>query len=133
MLRAAAQALAANRTLFGISYLVAPRRVASGWVGKPGLSEASTVLTRALGARDLVLAAGGLVALQARDPAAIRAWFGAQAVADAVDLAATIAARESLPRNGLLFGGAMAGASTAIAAAAALSPEQAASREEVRR
>jgi hypothetical protein len=127
MLRVAAQALAANRTLFGIGYLVAPRRTASGWVGRAGISAASTVLTRALGVRDLALAAGGLAALQARDPKATRAWFGAQAAADAVDLAATVAARDSLPRSGFLFGSAMAGTSTAIALAAALAAEQASS------
>jgi hypothetical protein len=125
VVRTAAQALAANRTLFGIAYLAAPRRTAMGWVGRAGAKPGSTVLTRALGVRDLTLAVGGLAALRARDPRATRAWFGAQAVADAVDLAATVAVRDSLPRSGFLFGSAMAGASTAIAVAAALGADQA--------
>jgi hypothetical protein len=119
MLRVAATALASNRLLFGVGYLVAPKRLASGWVGKAGTKDASTVLTRALGARDLVLAAGALIAMRAGTRDQARAWFAAQAVADGADLAATVLARDSLPESGFRFGAAMAGGSTAIAAAAA--------------
>jgi hypothetical protein len=72
------------------------------------------VLTRALGARDLALGAGALLAMH-DDPRSARPWFAAHAVADGADLAATIAARDGLPRNGFLFALGMAGASTAIA------------------
>jgi len=123
VLRSAAISLAANRLLFGAGYLIAPRRVASGWVGKAGTSDASTVLTRALGARDLVLAAGALLAMRAGRQELARTWFAAQALADGVDLAATVAARDSLPTSGFRFGTAMAAGSTAIAATAAAALE----------
>lgn len=49
-----------------------------------------------------------------------RPWFAAHALADAADLVATVAAGPTLPRRNLLFAGAMAGASTAVAIAGAL-------------
>ena len=119
-LRILAGILAANRVVFGVGYLVAPQRTAGGWVGRAGRTKASTVITRALGARDLSLGGGALVALLEGDEAQARRWFGAQAVADAVDLAATLRVRDGLPTSGFRFGTAMAGASTAIALAAAL-------------
>jgi hypothetical protein len=112
--------LAANRSLFGIGYLVAPERSAGGWVGEVAEDERTAFVTRALGARDLVLGLGALWAQRGggSDP---RAWFAAHALADGVDLLATLAARERLPAQNLAFATAMAGASTAIALAATLS------------
>jgi hypothetical protein len=52
-----------------------------------------------------------------------RPWFAAHAVADATDLAATVAARDSLPKSGFRFALAMAGASTAIAILGATSAD----------
>jgi hypothetical protein len=116
----AAKCLAANRVLFGAAYLLAPRRTAGGWIGRPGQTRASTVLTRALGARDLALGAGALLAMQEGDRPQARRWFAAHALADGVDLIATVRARASLPTSGFLFATGMAGASTAVALAAAL-------------
>jgi hypothetical protein len=119
LLRTCAKALAANRIAFGIAYLVAPKRSASGWVGSAGESGASTVITRALGARDLMLGAGALLALREEDAAQCRRWFGTQAMSDGVDLVATVLARRELPNNGFRLGAAMAAGSTLIAGAAA--------------
>ena len=77
------------------------------------------MLTRALGARDLVLAAGAVQAIAAGEEGEARRWFIAQAVADAMDLVATLRVRESLPAEGVKLGLEMAGASTAIALTAA--------------
>jgi hypothetical protein len=118
MIRVLGGALAANRVLFGIGYLVAPERVGGGWIGRQAKSSQTQVFTRALGARDLVLGLGALDAL--RSGRGARSWFAAHAIADGTDLAATIAARDKLPASGYRFATAMAGASTAIAAAAAL-------------
>jgi hypothetical protein len=114
--------LAINRIAFGLGYIAAPERTGSGWIGKPAEKGGTTVLTRALGARDLVLGAGALWAMrQGRDSA--RPWFAAHAVADATDLAATVAAKDSLPRSGFRFALAMAGVSTAIAILGATSAD----------
>src|SRR5919199_5263641 len=66
LLSGAVKTLAANRVLFGLGYLLAPKRTARGWVGKAGEGKASTVLTRALGARDFALGIGALVADRTR-------------------------------------------------------------------
>ena len=58
-----------------------------------------------------------------RGPESARPWFAAHAVADATDLAATIAAKDSLPRSGFRFALVMAGVSTAIAVFGATSAD----------
>ncbi|HKH22735.1 MAG TPA: hypothetical protein VKA88_03865 [Solirubrobacterales bacterium] len=117
-----ARGLAINRIAFGLGYIAAPERTGKGWVGKAAEKGGATVLTRALGARDLVLGAGALWAMQRRAESA-RPWFAAHAVADATDLAATVAARDSLPRSGFRFALALAGISTAIAVLGATSAD----------
>ncbi len=117
MLSKLAAGLAANRVLYGIGFLAAPRPVAGGWIGPAAMLPPVKVLTRAVGARDLVLGAGALAAL-ADERADPRPWFAAQLVCDATDFLATRAAGRTLPKRGRRFGLVMAGASTAIAAAA---------------
>ena len=117
MIKNLATGLAANRLLFGIGFLLAPQRVSRGWIGRAGGRPAVTVLARAVGARDVVLGAGGLASL-ADDGADPRPWFAAQAVGDTIDLLATQAARDALPKSGYRLGIAMAGASAAVAIAA---------------
>jgi hypothetical protein len=73
-------------------------------------------LARALGARDLALGVGGLLALRAGDRARARRWFAAQGMTDAIDLLATVAARD-VPLPARVFAATMAAGSTAIAAA----------------
>src|SRR5215210_5030266 len=107
-----ARGLAINRIAFGLGYIAAPERTGKGWVGKAAEKGGATVLTRALGARDLVLGAGALWAMQRRAESA-RPWFAAHAVA----------ARDSLPRSGFRFALALAGISTAIAVLGATSAD----------
>ena len=122
VISALATGLAANRTLFGIGYLAAPARAGGGWFEDAAEDERAAAPIRALGARDLVLGLGALWAQRGgrADP---RAWFAAHAIADGVDLATTVAGRRHLSTRALAFASAMAGASTAIAIAAALAPE----------
>ena len=112
--------LAVIRIFFGLGYLVAPIRVGGGWIGRVARLPQTQVFTRALGARDLVLGAGALTAL-ADERADPRPWLAAQAAADAADFGATIAAAGALPRSGYRFALVMAGASTVVALAGALS------------
>jgi hypothetical protein len=112
-----ARGLALNRMSFGIGLTLAPGLYARAWVGSDAAREDTTkVLARALGARDLALGAGGLLALRAGDMERSRRWFAAQGMTDAVDLIATVAARD-VPRPARVFAGAMAAGSAAIAAA----------------
>lgn len=118
------RALAVNRIAIGLAYVVAPGRAGRGWIGDAAEDGAAKVFTRALGARDLALGAGALRALSG-DGAGARPWLAGQALADGTDLVATLLARDHLPRGGFLFAVAMAGASTAVAAAAALAADPA--------
>jgi hypothetical protein len=112
-----ARGLAINRISFGIGMVLAPQLYARAWVGADAAGEDTTkVLARALGARDLVLGAGGLLALRAGDVERARRWFAAQGVTDAVDLLATIGARD-VPLPARVFAGTVAAGSASIAAA----------------
>jgi hypothetical protein len=121
MVRLLAGMLAANRVLFGLGYLIAPEQVGSGWIGRQASKAQTSVFTRALGARDLALGLGALMAL-ASDGRSAQPWFAAHAVADGTDLVATILARDELPTRGFRFATAMAGASTVIAVVATARP-----------
>jgi hypothetical protein len=112
-----ARGLAINRITFGIGMVLAPQLYARAWVGAEAAGEDTTkVLARALGARDLVLGAGGLLALRAGDVERARRWFAAQGVTDAVDLLATAGARD-VPLPARIFAGTVAAGSASIAAA----------------
>jgi hypothetical protein len=111
-----ARGLAINRISFGAGLILAPGLYARTWVGTDAAHEDTTkLLARALGARDLALGAGGLLALRAGDASRTRRWFAAQGVTDAVDLLATLAARD-VPLPARAFAVVMAAGSTAIAA-----------------
>ena len=92
-----AEGLALNRVAFGAGLLLAPELNARTWVGAKAARRSGTkVFAQALGARDLVLGAGGLMALRAGDTDRARQWFAAQGVTDAVDLLATLRARSAV-------------------------------------
>lgn len=115
-----ARALAVNRIGFGMTYLFFPSRAGS-WIGAAAEEPGTRIFTRALGARDVALAAGALLSMsRVGDPSSVREWMAAQALADGTDLAATLAAWKELPVRNLVFAGGIAGVSTAIALAAAL-------------
>jgi len=93
-----ARALGAGRVVLGAALLAAPSLVGRPWLGDVAATPGGRVALRALGARDALL--GGIVLhLAGRPPAGGRA-LQAAAVADAVDFAATLAARRRLPPLG---------------------------------
>lgn len=97
--RQAARGLAAARVALGVVAYVAPGVPARPWIGDAAArTTAATVLARALGARDLGLGAGLLLA--ARHGAPIRGWTEAGALADLGDLVATLLSFRDLPRGG---------------------------------
>jgi hypothetical protein len=99
----------AGRALVGVALLAAPAPIARSWLGAEGTP--ASALTRSLGARDLVIGAGLVVAAaRDRDPTM---WLLGGVVADSVDGVVTLAAGDQVPRNGRV-------ATTALAAASAL-------------
>src|ERR671914_2375182 len=112
---ALAKAQACNRVAMGAGLILAPGIVGRVWSASEARDERAKVLARALGARDLALGAGGLLALRDSDTERARRWFAAQGTTDAVDLVATLAARD-IPLPARIFAAVMAAGSTAIAA-----------------
>lgn len=111
---AAIKAIAAGRVLLGTSLVLFPRLAAGSWIGRDGRREAVTVLARALGARDAFM---GLMTLHTVDrPEVGVRWARACAVIDAIDGAATVAARGSLPAPAALGVGLIAFGSAAAEA-----------------
>jgi len=115
-----ARLVAAGRIGFGVALILAPQRVTAPWLGRDAGRAGAQVVSRGLGARDLVLGAGVLVVPEAQ----LRPWVAAAIVADAADLVATVAARDSLPLTGRMLVGAVAlgGAVVGAMALAGLRP-----------
>lgn len=117
-----ATALAAGRVAFGAGLTVAPGPFAGVWIGGRRARDPLTrVICRGFGMRDLALGAGALLALRRTDFGRPRWWFTAQALADATDMVATIAAWPVLPPRrrvlvaGLAAGSAALGVAVAVA------------------
>jgi hypothetical protein len=111
----AGSVLAAVRAAIGLGAWLAPSVMLRPWVGEPTSSEAGgKLIARSLGARDLALGAGALLAQRHDGPT--RGWIEAGALADAGDLGATLIAFPRLPRRtrwgilGLIAGAVVAGA-----------------------
>jgi hypothetical protein len=111
--RAAVAALAVGRAAFGAALVVRPERTGRGWLGEAVDQHPTRVAVRGLGARDLALSAGALVAV-ARGSRA-RAWLVAATLADLADIAAAVAARDSLPPRAIEGTVALAGGSALVA------------------
>ena len=86
------------RSALGVVAFCLPGLPLAPWVGAGRRHQASRLLGRALGGRDLALGLGTLTA--ARSAAPTRPWVLAGGLADAGDVAATLLAWRSLPRFG---------------------------------
>lgn len=96
--RRGAQWLSYGRIALGITALVAPRLPSALWVGDADARRPSTKLfARSLGARDVALGLGPVLALRHDTP--VRGWIEAGGLADAGDLVGTLVAWRSLPRR----------------------------------
>jgi hypothetical protein len=88
--------LGAGRAGLGAAMLLAPRQVTRPWLGRDARRPATATVVRAQGIREVVL---GTIEVQAANrPHAGARFLQALAAVDAVDLAATYAARRALPR-----------------------------------
>lgn len=90
--------LSYGRIGLGVTALAAPRLPSLPWVGGTEARRASVqLLARGLGARDVALGLGPVLALRRNAPA--RGWVEAGGLADAGDLLGTLIAWRTLPRS----------------------------------
>jgi hypothetical protein len=89
--------LARGRIAFGVVAVVAPGLTARLLGGRKA-SGVESLLTRMLGARDLTLGLGAVIALDRGAP--VRGWIEGAAVSDAVDATASLLARKHMSRGG---------------------------------
>lgn len=114
--RYAALGVAGGRAASGVAMIVAPRPIALWWTGRDGRRAGTQLLARATGGRDVALGTAAAIALaRGRDA---RLWTAAQLGADLTDLATTAAMGNELPRAGRRGAIAIAGAASAVLAAA---------------
>jgi hypothetical protein len=91
-----AVALAGARIAIGVVSLLVPGVVGRAMIGADGDSRGPRILFRVVGARDLALGVGVLAALDRDAP--VRGWLRASSVADALDAAGSLLARNHLRR-----------------------------------
>ena len=117
--RLTAAALLALRISYGAVLILAPRRVALGWLGPAVESAPVQVGLRGLGAREAILHTGALLALRGNAP--LRPWLAASIAGDLTDVISTAVARRGLPQGSaratVAVGGGAALASLALAIA----------------
>jgi hypothetical protein len=112
--RDAARAYGAGRVALGAAMLLAPRVFGRLWLGRPADTPSGAVALRALAAREVIL--GGIALHTVDHPEVGPRWQRTCAAVDAVDLAATAAARRSLPPVGSALVMAMAAGGAATGA-----------------
>src|SRR5262245_23253324 len=116
--RRRARDLACARIALGVVALAAPSAPARPWVGDAAASPSSRTLARGLGARDVALGLGALLALRHGTP--VRGWLEAGGLADAGDVAATLVGFADRPRAGRWL--VLAAAAGGVAVSRALAP-----------
>jgi hypothetical protein len=88
---------ARGRMAIGAALVLAPRLIGPMWIGDGADRPVVKLLSRALGARDLALGLGVAVALDRGAP--VRGWLEGSALADGMDLFASLLAGDSIPRG----------------------------------
>ncbi len=110
--RTLARGLALGRIGLGAGLVVAPVRMSRGWVGEDGTRRGAQVIGIGLGARDVALGVGSLLALERGTDA--RTWFAASVACDVADAVATHTRREALPPAGAVGVTALAGSAALL-------------------
>lgn len=99
-----ARMLSLGRIVIGIGAFLAPHRFGRAWTGEESDSVTSRMAVRGLGARDVALGMGTLIALEGDSSA--RGWLEAQALADGSDAFSTLSNFKEMPalRRWLMLG-----------------------------
>jgi hypothetical protein len=118
--RQLAEAVAWGRIGIGVTAIVAPTIPLRPWVGRDfAWQPRAKLLARSLGARDLALGIGVILALRHDGP--VRGWVEGGGLADAGDVLATLLSFGKLPKGGrwlVLLSAAGAAATARLAAPA---------------
>jgi hypothetical protein len=110
--RDGARVTAIGRVALGAALLIAPGRVAKGWLGDLSERPAVHSVLRGFGARDAVI---GMIALHTlENPQVGPRWQRTCAAVDAVDALAAVAAARDLPLRGTLAVAVLGGGSAAL-------------------
>ena len=112
-----ARSVAAARIVFGLGFMAMPSLTGRVWVGRDADRLPVRVLTQAIGARDLTMGLGALIAMRRGKPA--RGWFEAISLTDALDFTCGLLAKDILPPAQRAMVLVLAGGSAAQAAYAA--------------
>ena len=112
-----ARNVAAARILFGVAFIAVPGLTGRVWIGRDAERPGVKLLTQAIGARDLTMGLGALLAMSAGRPA--RGWFEAISITDALDFACGLLAGDRIPPASRAAVLVLAGGSAAQAAYAA--------------
>ena len=83
-----AQAFGLVRAVVGAAMFIAPRRVGRAWTGEETEGVSANLAVRGMGARDVALGLGILLAIERGAP--VRGWLEASALADSADAAGTL-------------------------------------------
>ncbi len=102
------------RIAIGIAGIVAPGAAARLMGGRSGSAGLAPVVVRMLGARDIALGLGAVIAIDRGAPA--RGWLEAAALADTGDLVASVLGRDRLTPGAFKATAALSGASAALGA-----------------
>jgi hypothetical protein len=113
--RAATAVVLGLRIAYGAVLIVNPERLALRWLGPDSRRAPTQVPLRGLGAREIALHTGGVLAAVSQRP--LRPWLAASIAGDCVDIAATVIGRDELPDGAPLATTVVAGASALISAA----------------
>jgi hypothetical protein len=113
--RVLAASVLALRVAYGAALIAAPARLTQRWLGPAVEHDPTRVALRGLGAREVLLHAGGLAATLRGG--AVRPWLAASVAGDVSDIAATTAGRGGLPDGAAPATLAVAGASALLSVA----------------
>ena len=111
-------AFAVGRAAFGVGLLAAPARMSSRWIGGDADRPPVQIALRAVGGRDVALAAGTLAALNGSGSP--RPWVAAAALSDLCDVVATLLTPPGMLPANARWGTVALGGGSALAGAALL-------------
>jgi hypothetical protein len=111
----AARALATGRIAVGLGLFIAPKRLSRMWLGHEADGQFVTAVVRGLGARDVAIGVGTIVALSGDEPTEdVERWVEAGIVGDLGDAVGTLLTgkrdRDRMVIVGIACGAALAGA-----------------------
>ncbi len=115
-------AVFAFRIIYGAWLLAAPASITKRWLGATRSTPAAQVGLRALGAREVAIHAGGLVAVLTEQP--VRPFVAMSIAGDVSDIVTTVAQRGDLPEHAAPATLAVAGGSALLTAAVGLAAEK---------